>query len=103
MAMTIFEKLPSQAYDSSNDRLVKAHMIKVTNNANQAKICDVVDLRLAAGDWHNIETENLTVEGTDGPIDGFKHVWWILNGLHNAGSSWDEIKTSLVSEEDAWI
>ena len=94
----IFNKLPGEPYDAVNDRMVKAHMIKVSNNEGLAKICDIVDLRLAAGDWRNIETEGLTVEGTDGPIDGFKHIYWILDGLHHAGNTWDEIKESLIAD-----
>ena len=103
-ATTIFDRLPGQAYDACNDRLVKAHRIKVINNAGEAKVCDLVDLRLAAGDdWRSIENEGLTVEGTDGPVDDMKSMYWILNGLHRAGSSWDEIKASLVADEEAWI
>lgn len=102
---SIFDKLPGQAYDGSNDRLVKAHMVKVTNNEGLSKVCDVVDIRLAAGDdWHAIENEGLTIEGTDRRINDMESMYWILNGLHNgAGLSWDEIKASLVSDEEAWI
>jgi hypothetical protein len=100
--MSIFEKLPGDAYDASNDRLVKAHMIKVSNNEGLAKVCDIVDLMLA-GNWRNIEAECLSVCGTDGPIDDFKFIYQVLDSLHTAGNTWDEIKTSLVSEEDAWI
>lgn len=100
---TIFNKLPGEAYNADCDHLVKAHMIKVSNNAGRAKVCDLVDLRLAADDWHAINNEGLIVEGVDGLIEDFKSMFWILNGLHNAGSSWDEIKTSLYDDEDAWI
>lgn len=101
---TIFNRLPGVAYDASNDRLIKAHQLKVVNNAGDAKICDAVDLRLAAGDdWHAIEEEGLIVEGTDGLVDDMKSLYWILNGLHRAGNSWEEIKASLVDEEEAWI
>lgn len=102
--MTIFEKLPGEAYDAANDRLVKAHQIKVTDTEGNSKICDVVDLRLAAGnDWHVIKNEALTIEGVDGPIDDFRSLYWILNGLYRAGSSWEEIKASLYDAEEAWI
>ena len=101
---TIFDRLPGVSYDASNDRLIKAHQLKVVNNAGDAKICDAVDLRLAAGnDWHSISEEGLTVEGIDGPVDDMKSLYWILNGLHHAGSSWEEIKASLYDAEDAWI
>lgn len=102
---SIFDRLPGEAYDAANDRLVKAHQIKVCDNSGMAKVCDLVDLRLAAGDdWHAIIDEGLTVEGTDEPLNDFKSMYWILNGLHNgAGLSWDEIKASLVSDEEAWI
>ena len=101
---TIFDRLPGAAYDAANDRLVKAHMIKVSNNAGEAKICDLVDLRLAAGDdYHSIENEGLIIEDIDGPVDNMESLYWILNGLHRAGSSWDEIKASLVNKEEAWI
>jgi hypothetical protein len=99
---TIFEKLPGEAYDASCDRLVKAHMIKVSNNEGLAKVCDIVDLMLT-GYWQDITKESLTIEGTDGPIDDFKFIYQVLDSLHTAGNTWDEIKTSLVSEEDAWI
>lgn len=101
--MSIFEKLPSEAYDATNDRIVKAHQIKVSNNTSEAKICDLVDLRLAAGHWQDIAKEGLIIEGTDGPIEDFKTIYKILDGLHHAGATWDEIKTSLYSNEDAWI
>lgn len=102
--MDIFKKLPGEAYDSTNDRLIKAHQIKISNNAGLSKICDVVDLRITAGDdWHTIINENLTIEGIDGIIEDFKSLYWILNGLHRAGSSWEEIKESLYDAEDAWI
>lgn len=101
---TIFNRIPGVAYDASCDRLIKAHMIKVSDNAGNAKVCDLVDLRLAAGDdWRSIEAEGLIVEGVDGIIDDMKSMYWILNGLHRAGSSWDEIKASLYDAEDAWI
>lgn len=102
---SIFDKLPGQAYDGSNDRLVKAHMVKVTNNEDLSKVCDLVDLRLAAGDdWHAIENEGLTIEGTDRRINDMESMYWILNGLHNgAGYSWEEVKAALYSDEDAWI
>ena len=102
---SIFARLPGDAYDASNDRLVKAHLVKVTNNAGEAKVCDLVDLRLAAGDdWHAIENEGLTIEGTDRRINDMESMYWILNGLHNgAGLSWDEIKASIISDEEAWI
>lgn len=101
---TIFNRLPGKAYDASCDRLVNAHMLKVINNSNEAKVCDAVDLRLAAGnDWHTIEAEGLIIEGVDGIIDDMKSMYWILNGLHRAGSSWDEIKASLYDAEETWI
>lgn len=101
---TIFDRIAGEAYDASCDRLVKAHMIKVMDNSGMAKVCDLVDLRLAAGDdWHAIESEGLTIEGTDGPVNDMKSMYWILNGLHRAGSSWEEIKASLVADEEAWI
>lgn len=102
---TIFDRIAGEAYDASCDRLVKAHMIKVMDNSGMAKVCDLVDLRLAAGDdWHAITDEGLVVEGTDEPLNDFKSMYRILNGLHNgAGLSWDEIKASLVSDEEAWI
>lgn len=104
VAITIFDRLPGVSYDASNDRLIKAHQLKVVNNAGDAKICDAVDLRLAAGnDWHSISEEGLTVEGIDGPVDDMKSLYWILNGLHRAGSSWSEIKESLIDNEEAWI
>lgn len=99
----IFNKLPSEAYDASNDRLVKAHMIKVSNNSGLAKVCDVIDLRLAAGHWQDIKAEGLTVEDADGPIDDFKTMYKILDGFHHAGMTWDEIKASLYDDNDAWI
>ena len=101
--MNIFKKLQSEAYDASCDRLVKAHLIKVTNTVGGAKICDIVDLRLAAGHWQDIEREGLSVIGTDGPITDFRSMYWILDGLHRAGSTWDDIKASLVTNETAWI
>ena len=102
--MNIFQKLPGKAYDASNDRLIKIHQIKVMDNSGMAKICDVVDLRLAAGDdYHAITREALIIEGTDGPVNDMKSMYWILNGLHRAGSSWDDIKASLVVDEEAWI
>ena len=102
--MDIFKKLPGKAYDASCDRLIKVHQIKVMDNSGMAKVCDLVDLRLAAGDdYHSIENESLTVEGTDGPIEDFRSMYWILDGLHRAGSTWDDIKASLVTDETAWI
>lgn len=100
--MTIFNKLPGEAYDASNDRLVKAHMIKVSNNEGLAKVCDIVDLMLA-GKWQDIAKENLTVEGTDGPIDDFQFIYQVLDSLHTAGNTWEDIKKSVASEEEAWI
>lgn len=101
---TIFDRIAGEAYDASCDRLVKAHMIKVMDNSGMAKVCDLIDLRLAAGDdWHSISEEGLTVEGIDGPVDDMKSLYWILNGLHRAGSSWSEIKESLIDNEEAWI
>lgn len=100
---SIFNRIPGEAYDASCDRLVKAHQIKVSNNEGLAKICDIVDLRLTAGDWHDIAKEGLFIEGTDGPIDSFKAIYWVLDGLHNTGSSWAEIKKSVATEEEAWI
>lgn len=101
---SIFNRIPSEAYDAASDHMVKAHMIKVCDNSGMAKICDVVDLRLAAGDdWHTIINENLTIEGIDGIIEDFKSLYWILNNLRRAGSSWNEIKESLYNAEEAWI
>lgn len=100
---TIFNKLPGETYDAANDKLIKAHMIKVSNNEGQAKICDLVDLRLSAGYWQDIAKEGLSVEGVDGPIDDFKFIYKLLDSLHRAGSSWDDIKASLYDAEDAWI
>jgi hypothetical protein len=100
--MSIFEKLPGQAYDAANDHMVKAHMIKVSDNAGMAKVCDIVDLMLA-GHWQDITKEGLTIEGTDGPIDDFKFIYQVLDSLHTAGNTWDEIKESLKADEDAWI
>ena len=101
--MNIFKKLPGKAYDASNDRLIKVHQIKVMDNSGMAKVCDLVDLRLAAGHWQDIEREGLSVIGTDGPITDFRSMYWILDGLHRAGSTWDDIKASLVVDEEAWI
>lgn len=101
--MTIFEKLPSEAYNSTNDRLVKAHQVKVTNKAGEAKIVDLVDLRLSAGYWQDITKEGLIIEGTDGPINDFKFIYKILDSLHRAGSTWEEIKASLYDAKEAWI
>lgn len=101
--MNIFQKLPGQAYDADESRFVQAHLIKVTNTVGGAKICDIVDLRMAAGHWQDIEREGLSVIGTDGPITDFRSMYWILDGLHRAGSTWDDIKASLVTNETAWI
>lgn len=101
---TIFDRLPGAAYDAANDRLINVHQVKVTNNDGLAKIVDLVDIRLAAGDdWRSIEAEGLIIEGVDGIIDDMKSMYWILNGLHRTGSSWEEIKASLVADEEAWI
>ena len=101
--MTIFEKLPSKPYDADEGRLVQAHLIKVINTVGGAKICDIVDLRLTVSHWQDIAKEGLSVIGTDGPITDFKSIYWILDGLHRAGSTWDDIKESLQTDETAWI
>lgn len=101
----IFNRLPGQSFPASEKKAVKAHQIKVTNRNGEAKICDLVDLRLAAGDdWHVLNNGDLTIIGTDGPVEDFKSMYWILNGLNTgAGLSWDEIKSALYNNEDAWL